>query len=59
MIHRNGENGLRVSMNTSPLHYFNLFMKDTEFELIATKINQYFDQVSLLKQPKVHACMNS
>ena len=50
---------LSNAANSPPHNWFNLFIKDTEFELITSEANQYFHQINSLKQSNVHVYINS
>jgi hypothetical protein len=39
----------------TPLEYFSLYVKDADFENIATETNRYYQQVTATKQLKPHS----
>ena len=56
-----GTPGLDVNLPEipSPIDYFNLFITDTEYNIITMESNRYFDQIRRNRQPRPHARMNS
>ena len=55
-----GNPGLQIDIDNDarPIDYFQLYLRDNDFENMAHETNRYFHQVRVTKQPSRHARMN-
>jgi len=42
---------VEIERDATPIDYFSLFMKDSDFDMIATETNRYYSQIRAMKEP--------